>query len=325
MQHQPPLAYATEFVDTRRPGIILAVGVLSIVFAVGFGASALFSLLMAIGAAAGPTRGVTTPPSQVGYSAAYPDGIGRTPRKLLVDRVMLIKPLSPARRDVLDAFLAQQGDTLDVRLRTLKSEPDVRKIIAAVGTLPEGGNTLDFMNGRLTLEDDRAIFEPGGTTDLHTIDFSNANPRPGAAGFDAEGENGALVLAESATPTRMNISQGSIALQSVTGILSGILAVLLLVAGIFTIRAKPIGRTLHLWWAWLKIVASMFGAIVAYLFWQELLTQAQANAAQPNAAAMPATVSIVMSLMSLGIAVLYPIAVLIVMYARSVRNYMASA
>ena len=82
--------------------------------------------------------------------------------------------------------------------------------------------------------------------------------------------------------------------------------------------------TLHLWWAWLKIAVSLFGAVATYIFWREFIGQAVATSGQPNVATTALSTGIIMSLMGLFLAVLYPIAVLIVMHLRSVRNYLSS-
>jgi hypothetical protein len=317
-----PLSYASEYVDTRRPGIIIALGVLSIIFSITFGISAIFALLMAIGAAAGPTARASVPAASIVPS--WPDGIGSGPRAIVLAHISSVHALSQTRQDVLDGFLAQQGEQIDSRLRRLEDPHLVPKIITQIGKSDEGFDYVHFTRGKLTLEDTKAIYEPWGTTDLITVDFASADPKPGMVNFDPTGGIGPSGTTTVATTTRLVISNTSIVLQTVTGVLCGILAALLLVAGVFTVRARPAGRTLHLWWAWLKIVVSLFGAVATYIFWREFIGQTAAASGQPNVATTALSTGIVMSLMGLGLAVLYPIAVLIVMHLRSVRNYLSS-
>lgn len=351
MSFPPPipaetLSYATEYVDTRRPGSLMAIGVLSIVFSIMFGLSALFSLMMAVGIAAGPRTTVRTTTSSNSFSTttvmvgggtvtnvanpaanlstAFPDGIGSTARQLIVDRANALRPLSPTRVDVLSAFLAQKGDTVDHRLRTLTSSAVATQMVTQSDATAEGFDAIDFTSGRLTLEDQRAIFEPIGTTDLITVDFSSRHPLPGEAGFDPEGGPGSNRIIPTTATAPINVGKPIIVMQTLSGIFSGVLALLLLLAGILTVRAKPSGRRTHLWWAWLKIFASVFSAVATYLFWNQIISQSPSSGGQANPAAVATMASIVMSLFSFVGALLYPIAVLIVMNTRGVKNYLSS-
>ena len=326
---EPPLAqettlnYATEYVDTRRPGVIIAMGVLSIVFSVAFALSAGFSLLMTIGLAASPGRQVY---SSTTMSAPTPDGIGQAPRSLISLRIQQMTMLSSARKDVLDGFLAQKGTEVDPHARRLTDPNRAAKMITAAGALPEGETFIDFNRGRMTLTDTRARFEPTGTTHVIEVDFSAVDPAPGEQGFVPQG-----VLAQSAAtssgattiPVVMpKMGATSIALQTINGIMAVALALLLLIAGIFTVQSKALGRRLHLVWAWLKLASAVFGAIATYTMYVEIM---KLSAASGGANTVPAnSIAIVMALMSIGVAVLYPIAVLIVMNLRSVKNYLAS-
>lgn len=317
-----PLSYASEYVDTRRPGVIVALGVLSILFSISFALSALFALLMAIGAAAGPTARTTATATTL--TPSFADGIGDGPRAMMVDHIASLQAMSQTRRDVLNGFLAQKGELIDSRLRKLADPLLVQRIVTQTGKTDEGFDYILFTSGKLTLEDAKATFEPWGSTDLVTVDFSSADPKPGMVKFDPTGGGVPFSATTVATTAKMVISNSSIVMQTVTGVLNGALSALLLVAGIFTVRARPAGRTMHLWWAWLKIAVSLFGAVATYIFWREFIGQTAAASGQPNVAATALSTGLIMSLMGLGLAILYPIAVLIVMNLRSVRNYLSS-
>lgn len=329
---EPHLEYATEYVDTRRPGILMAIGVLSIVFSVFYVLSAGTSILMVIGlGAAGATNvGVSnttitvttsgTTSSAQASSPAAPDGLQGQPRELLMARVEALTSLSPVHRDVLDAFLAQKGSDIDARATVVKDAAAAERLITSAGKSSDGQTTIDFTAGRLSLSDTTAIFEPAGTTDLITLDLTGVVPAPGSPGFSRSSSSSIGNPGGPVINPLPKISGTSITLQTVSSIVSAILALILLIAGILTLRARPAGRRLHLWWAWLKILASVLAAIALYCFYYDLFSSTSAATGGTPAAG----VSIMMAVFSFAIALLYPIAVLIVMNVRSVKNYLSS-
>lgn len=337
MSQPPPvpveshLEYATEYVDTRRLGILLAMGVLSIVFSVFYAISAGTGMLMVVGFSAMNAANVGVSNTNVTVTAsgasstqtlspAAPDGLKGQPRELLIARVEALASLSPARRDVLDAFLAQKGSDIDARAMVVKDAGAAERLITAAGSLPDGQTSIDFLAGRLSLSDTTAIFEPIGTTDLVTLDLTGVTPAPGEPGFSRSASSAIGNPAGPVVNPIPTISGTSITLQTISSVLAALLAIVLLIAGILTLRARPSGRRLHLWWAVLKIGASVLAAIALYYFYYDLLS------GQPTGTGGPPTagVSIMMAVFSFVFALLYPIAVLIVMNVRSVRNYLSS-
>lgn len=322
-----PLSYATEFVDTRRPGSIIAIGVLSIVFAVVFGLSAGFAILMAIGAAAGtatatststtstsggymsttivsPAVGSTATPTNAPGNAAA-GGLGNRSRELLISSIDQRRALSPERREILAAYLAKSGQAIDARLRDAREANDVWPLVRDVTRNAAGEDVIEFTTGELVLDDSTAHF----TQIDEPRDVNNTN----------QGS-----LSSTTTRRKLVISPTATAWQSVTGCVNAVLALVLLVAGILMLSSKPIARKLHLWWAWIKIVASLGTAVATYFFWMEFMTQAITANGQANTAVAANTAAIVMGTLPALVAMLYPIAVLITMRSQKLKNYLSS-
>lgn len=103
-----------------------------------------------------------------------------------------------------------------------------------------------------------------------------------------------------------------------------LLAVLLIVAGVFVLRDHRLGRRLHLIWAWIKIPVSLLGAVV---YWQTMSTFFASMPAGTAPGVTPQYMSSMMlitGLVQAGVACAYPLGVLIVMKTRTVRDFYAS-
>ena len=99
---------------------------------------------------------------------------------------------------------------------------------------------------------------------------------------------------------------------------SGLLAILLLVAGIMFLRGRPTGIKLHRIWAWIKLPLAIGGAIWFGLTIREWQFASAANPSSVGAASLLAGVGL--GLLSLA----WPVIVLVVMRARSVREHFAN-
>lgn len=321
---EAPLEYATAYVDTRRPGIIIAIGVISIVFSVFYGIIAAVALMMAVGlsaaASAGPaTVTVSTSTAGAAAPATQADALRVRRRELIIGHIESIAPLTPPRRDVLDAFLTEKGTDIDPRIATIETPDAAARLVIDTGTADDGRTFIEFHSGRLTIADTAAIFEPTGTTDFIEMDFAAATFKPGEPGFSHTPST--AVGPTGPTFTGPLFSKTGIALQFANGLMASALAVLLLAAGIFTLLSRPLGRRLHLAWAALKILGAFLGAVAVYWFYMDIMTSTATMTPGPSAST---GISVMMALISLGLALLYPIAVLIVMNVRSVRNYLSS-
>ena len=118
--------------------------------------------------------------------------------------------------------------------------------------------------------------------------------------------------------TSMSISPWAVAAFIATAVVSAGLAVLLLVAGILMLRHTPIARRLHLIYAWLKIPAAVAGGVSFAYVMYEMMNGFGAAAGTPARigwgtaawAGIPAALSCI-----------YPVALLIALNTRSVREY----
>lgn len=114
------------------------------------------------------------------------------------------------------------------------------------------------------------------------------------------------------------VSKLSIGIQIASFVISLGLAVLLLIAGIQTVRGLSSGRKLHLWWAWPKMGAAALGAAAWYLWFNGMFAGISGPGASPSTS--PAWI---MAIRSFAVAIIWPITVLILLRARSVRAYYA--
>ncbi len=94
------------------------------------------------------------------------------------------------------------------------------------------------------------------------------------------------------------------------------LAVLLLIAGIQMLRSSPSGRTLHLWWAIPKIAAAVLWAVATYHFWGGVFTGSTTNPTGEER-----LVAAIVGGGGLVIALAWPVTVLFLLRARSLREY----
>jgi hypothetical protein len=132
--------------------------------------------------------------------------------------------------------------------------------------------------------------------------------------------------AAAASFTRFRIRTSASLLTLIETVIGLILAIYLLITGIVTLRQRPSARRLHLIWAMLKIPLAVVGAVGWYLFIYDL-TQSLSSmtpmtpAAQTTATASSTAGAMVFAIIIGVIGCAYPIALLIVMNTRTVREY----
>lgn len=163
-----PIAYGTPSA-TGRPGLLTNIGVLSIVIGVfgimfnaamgmtSFGFMIASQASQAIAAAAAATT-----PSNVAIDDSV---MSRAQRRIVIDGLSQVQPLSPARRRQLDAILAEGGDQLIPGAGAGLTAASVRANVSDSGRLPdadggEGPNYFILGRGRLELFDTHAVFYP---------------------------------------------------------------------------------------------------------------------------------------------------------------------
>jgi hypothetical protein len=105
----------------------------------------------------------------------------------------------------------------------------------------------------------------------------------------------------------------------VDGVLRLVLALLLIAAGILVLREHPLGRKLHLIWAWVKIPAALLSTAASWHMTSRMFAAMPATPGVPPGSIMVGM--LIGTAFYLVFACAYPIAVLIVMRTRTVRNY----
>lgn len=103
-------------------------------------------------------------------------------------------------------------------------------------------------------------------------------------------------------------------------LLTGVLAVMLLIAAIFLLRGRPVGRRMHVWWAWIKLPLALLGSVVCGLAVTEWsgMTMDRATSSQ-----IALTGWVTGLLLAVGGA-LYPLVVLVAMNRPRIRAYFDS-
>lgn len=142
---------------------------------------------------------------------------------------------------------------------------------------------------------------------------------PAPAPAPAAGGGGAAFSAVSFTPVT---DPWTMIPSLADGVLRLGLALLLIAAGVLVLREHPLGRKLHLIWAWVKIPAALLSAAASWHMTSRMF------ASMPATSGVPAKSIMMGMLVGIGfqlfLAWAYPIAVLIVMRTRTVRNYYAT-
>lgn len=300
------LAYSS--IDSRRPWLVSGIGITSIVVASLSLLGAVYSGLMLIpmlmfttGAVAGGggMTTVTTPPNTITAPEA----------DVIVAALNSQATLSPADQKLLAAAL--------VASEVPFAPPADGKWTPAHVTGQISGYSISNYSGTSYTSFD---LNSGGDISLSsgTASFSY---------WDANGNYVNTTYGPNGASTSSNAFAGSIgpefsklgiATQIASFVLSLGLAALLLIAGIQTVRGVPSGRKLHLWWAWPKMLAAVLGAAAWYFWFNQFLGGFGPGGAASNPA-------IFVAIGSFAVAIIWPITVLILLRARSVRAYYADA
>jgi hypothetical protein len=167
-QRVQPISYGTPTAAGARPGLLTAVGILSVVIGVfgiflnasigitAFGMMVASRATRAIAAAATPP---TTP------RVIDDDAMSPRERRAVIDGFSQLHPLSSTRRRQLDAILLEGGRRMIPGAGSMLTPSYVRGNISDSGRLPDadGGEGPDYFilgRGRLELSDTHAVFYP---------------------------------------------------------------------------------------------------------------------------------------------------------------------
>lgn len=317
-----PLSYHTPM-GTARPGILTALGIVSICIGA-------FSILANCGgmisawamtrpgmlaAMATPMPAPTTAPG-----AANPDSMSAAERQQVIRTFSQLTPLTPPRQQMLDQLLVEAGGAMFSFSLSSVSPATIRVAVTESGRLPSAGQRpgndyFVLALGRVEIADDHAVFRP----------------RTGEAIRVQAGE--ALAVEETAPPPAPPLGPviapaGAGALRDVflltffEALFSMLMAVLLLVCGILVLMNSVRGRRWHRIWAYIKIPAAVLGSVI---YWIQMTQTMNSFVLTPAAPARAfSTIMAVGAFIQFAIILSYPIAVLIVLRTRAVREFYES-
>jgi hypothetical protein len=373
-----------------RPGIITAIGVISIVVA---GLSGIFSLggvfyaftMFTVSKMPVPVPVPTTiPATGAGSSTTTPgaqgssladDGSSATPasggvvtvggvevnaaesedalndeqRQVVITTLSRMSGLSDGRQKHLDLLLSVAGKkVMPVASSPAITMQKIRANVTDVGILPSasgdgaGPNYFLVGTGRLECYDDHAVFRPDGSTDVVSASAS-------AAGTD-DGSGGAASATPGTRTRRRGASTSPFAVKTMTfrvnplasvgtvlgELASAAMAIYLLIIGILVLRDVRAGGKLHWWYVAIKVPLVIVTAVSWWVVWRDLTSSVAAffvanplpgmpPGAAPGGAlsALGGVVAMWMTFAAL-IALVYPIALAIVLSSRTVRDYYGS-
>jgi hypothetical protein len=299
----PSLAYSTPGIRSR-PGLLTAIGVMSIVIAglsglaslmAGFQALGFYFMVAGAAARASPSRPAapsavvvvnaplpTTSPATAPTSAPASAGTALTPAEVqaVVQKVQAAASngLNPAQVTALQAALQDPAQEL-IGPGTAWSP------VVGVDVQP-GSAFIHLSGGWIQLDGKGKVLSQ----------FSTINPM-----------------------ARFKIPQAAILLVGIEAVLSVLLAVLLLVAGILVFRRSPVSLRLHRIYAWTKLPLAVAGALgIGWMYGSFL------SAFTPRPAPGQSSLSAVFWTWAIGAIALscgYPIGLLIALRSRQVRAY----
>lgn len=305
-----------------RPGIITAIGVLSIVIALFSGMTSLvlgfqafgFYMLTKMSAMVPPTPPPATAP--VGIVQDPADGMDPSERRMVVAVLARLHPeMSVSRREHLDALLARTGRTMFQMRGAALTSPAIRASVSRDGRIPSARGDADgeyfvLPSGRVEIYDEHAMFDPG---------FGRQRVSASAAGSIgvATTQPAAAMSAPPPLP-KINVS-GAIASAAIAESAASIgLSIFLFISGIMVLNNSPRGAKLHRVYAVVKILLAIVAGVVMWMLWSQVFNSMMSAAGpQFRMGALTGAWAVVGSLVSC----VYPVALLIVLRTRAVRSY----
>jgi|GEM_PF-4768646 len=271
--------------ELKLPAVLIRVGAASMVIA-GLTVVANFvGLLLAVGNATGARRVPAYIPPRPAYGP-----VGMAQINAVVKQITTTWPTPPPLN-------AAQQATLINELKSPSQQ-----------LLPPSPNQFPVAT---------VIVGSDGTT---TIVFQSQ----GQISIDAQGttihKTGALYIPPPYQPPPIvGISQSAMTLTLVDSLLSALLAFLLLIAGIQTLRGSRSGSLLHHIYAYIKLPLTILGAIAAVALSQKVSQDSAGNATLFDTPFSLVTPTIILAVALLSVA--YPILLLIVFRQSKVRTF----
>lgn len=301
-----------------RPGILVAVGIISIVvgsLGILSGCGGIFTAIFMTSMPRAMAAVAAANQANAGAGYTIPAQMEQTQRQIVTTAMSQRQALTTKRQELLDLLLQRAGDDMFPFTGQNITPASVAGSITNAGQFPDAGGNTDFFvlaNGRVEIGDEFAVFSPAGAGQSVRVAASElvatpptATPMPAPA---------TVAFAAGPIPTDGAVTY---AITSVVGIL---LAIYLLISGIVVLRSTRRGRGLHLTYAVLKVPA----AIVTGVAYMKMMMQANAAMAPAGVVAPAVGMGVLMALW-IAIACLYPIALLIVMNTHTVKDYYRNA
>jgi hypothetical protein len=340
--------YGTMYAPPAKPGVVTAIGVLSIVLAsLSIIASAVSSVqalvqtaflgsyrvvasVTAARAAAQAAQAAATQPT-----AAAPLGLAFDERQVVITEMVAQQPLSAARQAQLDDLLAQAGQTVLGLKPGQVSPPVVRMAIVSssrgrsLGPGQPGPALFETVAGKIELYDGNGVFRPTDKRKPTMRSAADVNHYQIVIGAAPPPPATSIPPAPPPTPP-VAFDKGAMGLVLSDCFLSFAIAVYLLVIGIVTVRGSRAGAKLHLIYALVKLPLLILGAYAWWRFQQNFAAALfSIQQLQQQGGSIPASARASISsglgesaIWMAGMAAIYPIALLIVlMSSKSAKEY----
>ena len=317
----------------RKPQVVTAIGVLSIIIALATMVGCLFvigwSLAMyarsqmpaVVFAPAPASRNAgQAPVVQSGPVEDETEGLPRAQRQVVISALNRAKPLTAQRTKQVDALLAGKGRVMFPTVDERTTVFQVRQDITGSGVLPSasqgktGPHFFTIGTGRIELYDAHAVFRPTGSSEVTSVSADDSKPSPGTQPPPLV----ARPVPNAAAIKRLALPAVNVALEAMV---SGALAIYLLIAGILVLRGSLSGSRLHWIYVFVKIPVAIIAVVVTWILWNlylATLTTTGQTGGFGSAAA-------VLAMIGIALGVLYPIVLIILLRSRTVRDYYRTA
>jgi hypothetical protein len=341
---------ATMFAPPAKPGVITAIGVLSIVLAsLSIITSAVTSVQALVQSAfLGTYRVVANATAARATLAAAqaaatqptpaaPLGLAFDQRQIVIAEMSAQQSLSPARQAQLDDLLAQNGQTM-LGLPSAQVTPQaVRSAVLSssrgrsLGQGQSGPSLFETTGGRIELYDGNGVFRPSSKSSPTVRSAADARHYQIVIGVLPAPPPTSIPPAPSPAAPAPKLDRGAMGFVFCDSFMSFALAVYLLVIGIITVRGSRAGGKLHLAYALIKLPVLIFGAYAWWRFQQNFaaaLLSIQSQPSNPALASARASISTGLGESAIWLAALaaiYPVALLIVLFSsKSASEYFAA-
>jgi hypothetical protein len=291
---------------------VTALGVLSIIFSLWMG-------LMSLGTGAQVgvfawLRSMPGPTVPAGTLPAVPSTLPQARAQELAGWIAQNARLDPAQQAMLATLLESHGAHLIVNHAAVISAQDV-----AIEVTPVGGGVIGSIE----------LATSTGTIDVQSTSVSISivdGSRKTTHSIDSTGSRTTMVVINGTPQTfRPFVQTGMtpLILLAADGLLSLCAAVVLMVAGIRTLQSRRSGRRWHVIWVWIKIPLAIFGAVAVGLLTESMMSSVIASTPAPQPPFSLGMLAVVQALLQGATAMIYPVAVLIVLNLKSVRAWYA--